>query len=309
MLSGWIGQLSRHATRFLAGGVCLGLLLPDLARLLGPLLGASVWLLLALAMIRLDWQRARVVLSRPLPVLLALLWMLLITPLLAWLLLRDSGLSAGLVTAMVLMAGGAPLMSSPSLAMILGLDGALALVVMIPATLLVPFSVPLIALQLLGLDLGLDPLSWSLQLSAFVASALLLALGLRRWLGPGRIERQALRLDAAMVVLLLLFAVAVMDGVTARLLAEPAQVLTMLLLAFAAYATLLLIGTLALRALGAAVGNCIGFINANRNVGVILAVLPAGADADIPLFFALWQMPMYIMPALLRKLYRGRGAI
>ena len=35
-----------------------------------------------------------------------------------------------------------------------------------------------------------------------------------------------------------------------------------------------------------------------------LAVLPAGADPDIALFFALGQLPMYIMPAILAPLFR-----
>jgi BASS family bile acid:Na+ symporter len=56
------------------------------------------------------------------------------------------------------------------------------------------------------------------------------------------------------------------------------------------------------------IGATAGFVCANRNVGVILAVLPAGADPDILLYFAVWQLPMYTMPAVLTPLYRRIAA-
>jgi BASS family bile acid:Na+ symporter len=48
----------------------------------------------------------------------------------------------------------------------------------------------------------------------------------------------------------------------------------------------------------------LGFAGGNRNMGLILAVLPATADPDITLYFALAQFPMYVYPALLKPLVR-----
>jgi BASS family bile acid:Na+ symporter len=46
----------------------------------------------------------------------------------------------------------------------------------------------------------------------------------------------------------------------------------------------------------------LGFAGSNRNMGIILAVLPASSDPDIMLYFALAQFPMYVYPVLLKAL-------
>ena len=47
----------------------------------------------------------------------------------------------------------------------------------------------------------------------------------------------------------------------------------------------------------------VGFLAGNRNMGLLLVVLPAGPHPDIALYFALAQFPIYILPALLKPLY------
>jgi BASS family bile acid:Na+ symporter len=206
--------------------------------------------------------------------------------------------------AIILMTGSAPLMSTPSLTLLMGLDDTIAMLVMIAGTALAPFTLPFIALHLLGLDLGIDPVTWSLRLSLFVGSAVGAALILQKILQPVRIARAKEALDLAIVFLLVLFAIAIMDGVADRLMAETSFVIGVTGIAFGAYLLLLGLSSLVGRAFGARSGASIGFICANRNVGIILAVLPAGSHPDIFLFFAIWQMPMYIMPSLLAPFYR-----
>jgi BASS family bile acid:Na+ symporter len=46
----------------------------------------------------------------------------------------------------------------------------------------------------------------------------------------------------------------------------------------------------------------LGFASGSRNMGIILAVLPASSDPDIMLYFALAQFPMYVYPVLLKPL-------
>jgi BASS family bile acid:Na+ symporter len=53
------------------------------------------------------------------------------------------------------MAAAPPILSAAPIAMILGLDGALALVVGLTATLLTPLTVPPLALALLGLQIDI----------------------------------------------------------------------------------------------------------------------------------------------------------
>ncbi|MDW3204720.1 MAG: hypothetical protein R8L07_04185 [Alphaproteobacteria bacterium] len=305
MLSNVLNALSRRAPLLLALGVMIGLAAPGLAEIARPLLAPSIWILLTLAAVRIDPAQSIAHIRRPGAVLATLLWMLVVTPLLAWGILTMLPVdSPGLAAALVLMAGAAPLMSTPSLAQILGLDDALAMLVMVIATMLSPFTLPFIALHLLGFDLGIDPMVWSLQLTLFIGSAVAVALILRRMLGADRIKAARQSMDLAMVALLLTFSVAIMDGVTDRLLTETAYVLGMTGIAFLAYGLFLAAGTLAGLSFGKRVALTIGFVGSNRNVGVILAVLPAGAHPDIFLYFAIWQLPMYIMPAILTHLYK-----
>ena len=47
-----------------------------------------------------------------------------------------------------------------------------------------------------------------------------------------------------------------------------------------------------------------GFISGTRNLAIILAVLPVSVDPDLPLFFAVGQFPIYIMPIILKPVFR-----
>jgi BASS family bile acid:Na+ symporter len=48
----------------------------------------------------------------------------------------------------------------------------------------------------------------------------------------------------------------------------------------------------------------IGLCSGNRNLAVVIAVLPAGVHPDILLYFAMMQFPIYMLPALQVPLYR-----
>jgi BASS family bile acid:Na+ symporter len=48
----------------------------------------------------------------------------------------------------------------------------------------------------------------------------------------------------------------------------------------------------------------VGFASGNRNMGLLLAVLPAESPPDVLLFFVLAQLPIYILPAVLGPAYR-----
>ena len=106
------------------------------------------------------------------------------------------------------------------------------------------------------------------------------------------------------VCFLLLFAVAIMDGVAARASTEPAYVAGLLVAAFAINLLLQCAGIgIALR-LGVSSALTVGFASGSRAAGILLAVSPGDASSDLVLFFALYQVPMYTLPTLLRPVYR-----
>jgi len=103
---------------------------------------------------------------------------------------------------------------------------------------------------------------------------------------------------------LLVIAIAIMDGITAVLLARPSHVLLAVALGFIANVGLQLATAVLFWKRGRPEALTLGFVSGNRNAGIILAVLPASVDPDIRLYFAMAQFPIYVLPALLRPLYR-----
>jgi hypothetical protein len=94
-----------------------------------------------------------------------------------------------------------------------------------------------------------------------------------------------------------------MDGMQARILAEPLWVLGGVALAFAGNFGLNLATALAFAPTGRGVALSCGLLSGNRNMALYLAVLPAATDARVLLFFALCQFPLFLSPFLLAPVY------
>ncbi|MEO3428625.1 hypothetical protein AAFN88_07185 [Pelagibius sp. CAU 1746] len=303
-MSRLLAFLGGHATWVLFIGVFLGLALPSLAALARPLLAPAVAVLLTATLVRIDWQVMLGYLRRPWLAVVITAWLLLGAPLLTAAVLAFLPLPAALSTALVLMAAAPPILSAAPIAMILGLDGALALVAALAATLLTPLTVPPLALALLGLELDIGVVEFMTRLSLVVAAAFAAALVIRRLIGRDRLPRVATHLDGLVVAVMLVFAVAIMDGVTATLMTRPMTVALWLAVAFVANPALQIAGTLAFAWLGRRRALTVGLISGNCNMGLLLAAFPPGTDFDVVLYFAVAQLPMYMLPAMLLPFYR-----
>ena len=308
MLNRLLGLLGRYATQAMAGGVFVGLLLPDLAGALRPGLTPAVWGLLYLAMIRIEWGALVERIRKPALILALMAWMMIAAPALMALLLLCVDLRPGLEAALILTAASSSLFSTPALAVIFGLDSTLLLIVLVATTLLVPLTLPLAALTLLGFDMGADPIAMMGWMAFIVLSAAACAGLTRKVLGGARLNTATTFLDGVVVILLIAFAIGIMDGVTAKLLTDPADIAYVAGLSFAAYIGMMLISYLVFLIIMPGAGRrgalSAGFISGTRNLAIILAVLPASVDPDLPLFFAVGQFPIYIMPLILKPVFR-----
>lgn len=296
--------LAAKAMFVLPCSVAIGLLLPDLARFLRPAITPLVWGLLIVAMIRTDWPGLRRLTTRPLRIAIAFAFLMmglgaLMSPVVYWL-----GLPAGMALSVAIMCLCPPTTSAPALAPILGLNQPLSLIAVVAGLLLAPLTLPPLALFLLGLDLDIGVLELMGRLGALVGSALVVALIVRRWLGPLRLQWAARPLDGLGMVLLIVFAIAIFDGVTAQFLADPFHVLAFVLAAFAAHAAYQLIAIAFFLWMGRRDALTMGFLAGTRNMGILLAVLPATAEPGLLLYIATTQFPIYLMPSLLRPIYR-----
>ncbi|MGE0154254.1 MAG: hypothetical protein AB7R90_16680 [Reyranellaceae bacterium] len=300
----FLALLATHATLVLPGSVAIGLLLPDLAAFLRPTITPIVWGLLTIAMIRTDWPGLRRLAAQPLRVAAVFLFLMmglafLVAPAALWL-----GLPAGLALSVSIMCLCPPITSAPTLAPILGLNQPLSLVAAVAGLLLAPLTLPPLALHLLGLELDIGVFELMARLGALVGSALVAALLVRRWLGPKRLHEAARPLDGLGMVLLVVFAIAIFDGVTAQFLADPLHVAIFVAGAFAAHIAYQIVGVAAFLWMGRRDALTVGFLAGTRNMGLLLAVLPATAEPGLFLYIATTQFPIYIMPTVLRPLYR-----
>ncbi len=296
--------LGRQATWALFGGVLIGLMLPDLAALARPLLAPCVGLIMTVTLLRVDWPDMAEVFRRPALVGGLVFWCMLASPIAAWFLTGALPLPQSLATAIVLMAAAPPILSAAGLAFILGLEGALAAVVGIVSTLITPLSVPVLALVLLGLELEIQPLEFMARLALVIGGAFCLALTVKRLTEPAWLRARAQQLDGLFVLFMLVFAVGIMDGVSAAVLARPGHAALWLGAAFIANPILQILGIMVFWRLGRRRALTLGLLSGNCNMGVLLAALPAEENFDIVLFFALAQLPMFMLPALMMPLYR-----
>jgi bile acid:Na+ symporter, BASS family len=310
MISRFLAFFDRHGTTLLASGLFVGLVLQPLAHAIWPLLPTLVFLLTAATMLRIDWPQVISHARRPLRIALLVAWSLVVSPVLMAALVRMLGPPMGIAQALVLWAASPPLMSLPAIALLLGLDGALALLVMVTATFLVPLTLPPLLLGLMGLDLGIGIAPLMARLAMFVGGAAALA-GLLRWrMGRERLARHAPEISGINVLLLVLFAIAVMDGMTRHLLDEPLIVLGYCTGAIGASLGMQGASFLAFGWLGRSSALTVGLIGGNKNMAVVWASLSAAAASspDLMLFFACAQLPIYLLPAALAPVYRRLGA-
>jgi BASS family bile acid:Na+ symporter len=304
MLSRFLVLLSTHGTWILAGGVFLGLAWPQAARFMAPALAPSVFLILTASLVRLDWAATRGYVRRPLLVVLVLVALIGLAPVATALVMALTEPPPGLAGAIVLMAAAPPVMAAIAFSLLLDLDASLATVLSFVATLLAPLTVPPIALALLGIELkvGTGELMLRLAIVAFGAAAV--AALIRRLVPRETLQRRSGEIDGIAVAMLVVFALAIMDGVAAAIAERPAFVATATGLAFAANIALQLAGIAVFWWAGMRQALTIGLACGNRNMGLLLAALAGTAEFDVVLFFAIGQIPMYVLPALQRPLYR-----
>ena len=306
-----MGGLGRRAPMVLVIGVVLGLALPQVGALLRPAVPVLVVVLFGISLVRIDWPAVVAAFRKPWWIGGIVAVLMAAVPVSVYVVAAKLQLPADLTASLVLMACAPPIGSAPNLAFILGLDAVMALNVVVVGTLLMPVIAPPMVFAILGLDLGIDPAMVALRLVATIAIALLLAAGLRRMVGHDRIKRHGSVLDGGTAVFMVLFVIAVMEGVQARLMTEPATVL-----AFLATACIANFGLQALFAGLAPVVRdpsagalrrkvlAVALMAGNRNIALFLAALPQEAMGFLTLFVAVYQIPMYVTPLFAGPLYR-----
>ena len=296
----WSG---RHGAALLAGSIFAGLFLPPLAALFRDVITPVVFILMVLVLLRVDPAQVLANLRRPLLVAGLLAWLLIATPVLAWALLGALGITGPLAHGLVIVATGCAATSSPAFARMVGLDGEIAFVVAVLSILLIPLTAPPLALGLLGIDLAISMTGLMLRLGLVVLLPLVISIGIRRVVAPAQLTHWGRAVDGAVVLLVVFYGFGVMDGVLARLLAEPGFILAGIAMAFGGTLAMNALTALAFAGFGQRLALSAGLLAGNRNMALYLAVLPEATDPGILLFCVLCQFPLFLSPFLLKPLY------
>lgn len=299
--------LGEHATICLVVSVFIGMFVPVLAGIFRPLLPIFIVLPLTLALMRIDWAELGAYLKRWPLILILCFWMLVASPVLVWAVLLNSDVAPGVVSGIVLMAAAPPIVSAAAIALFVGLDGAIIVVSTVAAMWLVPLVLPPMALELLNLELDLSLLEFSLRLGIVVTIAFSAAWIGRRVLGPERLARNSSILDGLAVISLFMFVVGVFDGVWEMTVANPWHVIGATALSFVFNIGLQVVSAALFWRLGRRVALSIGLMSGNCNMGLVLITLADRAEPDVIMYFAVAQIPMYVLPALLTPIYRRLG--
>ncbi len=304
----WLG---RQGTRALAAMVFIGIAVP-IGGALKPYVPESIFLLLVLSFLRVEPSAMRAHAARPVMLALLTVWIMVALPglLCAGFYFSNFGESSpGLLLALVLQAVAPPLMSSPAIAALLGLDAALILLGMVISTAVVPVTAPVFAGIFASGLLSLSPLTLGLKLLGMLAGAVAIATIIRTAAGRDRIARLEPQIDGINVILLFVFVFALMDGVGERLIAQPLLVLGLIALSFGLTFVLLVLTVLVYSRSGTRTAFALGLMASQRNMGLMLAAAGTAVPDMTWLYFALAQFPIYLLPQLVKPLARRINAV
>jgi len=299
----WLG---RQGTRAVAAVVIIGVSVPALG-VVKPLLPASVFLLLVLTFLRVDPHAIHARLARPGLVIAASIWVMIAQPVLLigfyWL-VGFKHQSPVLYLALLLQAASIPMMSSPAIAAIMGLDAALVLTALVGCTLLIALSAPMFVRIFADGAVSLSPVDLGLTLFAMLAGAALIASAIRRLAGTDFIAQRRAELDGLSVLLLLVFCCALMHDVAARSFADPLLAIGLFALAFGVGIAMLVLTVMVFSPAGWRDAFALGLMTSQRNTGLMLAAAGSVLPDLVWFYYAMAQFPIYFAPFLLDPLAR-----
>jgi hypothetical protein len=300
----WLG---RQGTNAVAISILLGITLPPLGTLVRPFFPETVFLLLCLAFLRVDPGALRAQFAKPWLLLAAAVWTMLIVPVLVGASLSGLDLfdrSPGLLLALMLNVVAPPIFASPALAALMGLNAAITFALLLLCAAATPFLAPALIAVFVGPAVTFSPLALGLRLVLMLAGAACVGIAVRSLAGKAWVERQAERIDGLNVVVLFLFALALMGDVLANTIAHPLLVLGLLALSSAVMLGLSGLTALIFARTGLHTALPLAHAAGARNTGLMLAATAGAVPELVWLYVALLQIPIYALPLIVKPLLR-----
>lgn len=297
---------ARQGRAALILGLLAGLLLPGLAQFLKPWIPQMVAVLLFLNAFRIGLSKATGGLSDGVVTLKATLVLQLGLPLVALALFWALGITGTpLATALLLMLCAPSLTGSPNLTQYLGHSPEPAFRVLILGTALLPLT--LIPVFLLSPDLGDLPqvLMAAGRLLGAIGLTVAAAFTLRRLFARGLSGQKAEAVDGLTTIMLVVIVIGLMAALGPALRSDPLLVLQWLVVVMVANLGLQVVTYKVLMRRGLTQEAApFAVVAGNRNFALFLIALPAATTDPLLIFLGCYQMPMYLTPILMQRIYR-----
>ncbi|MFN3226574.1 MAG: sodium:proton symporter [Hyphomicrobiales bacterium] len=302
--------LGRHGTLAIAFSLLVGAALPFLSATMRPFLDEAILALLTLAFLRIGFRAVGREFRSPVPITVATVIAMVIMPALVFWIGKAVGFDQShpeLYLALFIALAVPPITAVPIFASLLQLPGAIALAFLILCMAATPFVATLHARLFFSVEaLPFDGMTIGLRLAAFMAGAMILAAIIKKLIGQERLERNRTTFDGVNVLVMLVFAIAVMDGFGPALLASPMLVAGLFVATFTLAIGQMALMRAALFFLPADQAMSIAFATGLRNMGLMVAALGLAIPETTWLWFAVGQFPIYFMPWFIELARRHR---
>lgn len=215
------------------------------------------------------------------------------------------GLAQSPVAMAIVLATAAPAVSgSPNLALLLGQDAGWMMQILVLGTACFPLTILPIFALMPHLGTPADVATAALRLLAVILISAGVGFGLRARFLPRPSDQQVKTLDGLSVLAFSAIVIGLMAALTPGLRTDPMAVIAWGLVAFALSYGLQIITYISLRrSRHATLAGPLAIGAGNRNIALFLIALPPDVIAPIMVFIGCWQLPMYLTPIFLRRLY------
>ena len=303
-LNKMLNFIGLNGTLIMPIGVVVGLLFPSLTELTRPMAELIVIFMLIVSIYRLNPNSIKEKLHDFKIIGIGILWLLLLMPVITFMIGYLIGIPSGLLAVITAWSACPPLVSMPGLAILIGLDGAVALLVMIGGTLLFTVSLPIILSALVGQSIGLNPLSMALELFSIVSISFLIAQGLRWSVGITRAHASEGAADGILVISMALFAVTIMGGLHEAWANEPERLPLFVSVAVIISASAQIFNAIIFQRLNRRTGGAIALASGSRNLALLIPIASGTFAEDLWIFIAVIQIPIYFLPIISKPLYQ-----
>lgn len=291
-----------HSELILAASIVIGVSVPPLSALLRPGLFVFVFFLMIFSLLTINLRQALPDRNMSAQVFGILGCQMILLPAVIGLWHRFGPWSGTWSELMFITACAGTIFGAPAFARVMRLDAVLTLRGVIAGTLLMPVVLALLAPLVLQSRTGFDFRAYGFRLCIFIVLPIAIAYvyqSRRARAGNDRPGDDRV-INGLTIAFLALFGIAVMDGIGPLLVRQPWSIIGMLGFALLVHAVFFGLNALAFLHRGRREALTAGLLSGYRNLAVVLAVGGALLPPDFIVFVALWQVPMYLIPLLIR---------